>query len=202
VSKFLGIASDALIEDMITSIRGGDFEKIVASIENCTEKGIDLHHFAKQMILYLDAHLLEDTEFFIRLSSAFTEILQTVRHYAYPAIVYKIVLYNFLNPNAANAFITPQQPTPSPAPKQPDAPISPIEPEKKSEAPAPSNDTTPVTSNDTQSLWNTLITRIDKDNLKHAIQDHATISKVENGMVSLSVINKMSQMMINNPENK
>ncbi len=204
VSKFLGIASDGLLEDMILSIRSWDFEKIVATIESCTEKGIDLHHFAKQMILYLDAHLLEDTEFFIRLSSAFTEILQTVRHYAYPAIVYKIVLYNFLNPNAANAFVAPKQPTPtpSPAPKQPDIPTSPTEPEKKSEAPAPSNEAIPATSNDTQSLWNTLLTRIDKDNLKHAIKDHATISRVENGVVSLSVINQMSQMMINNAENK
>ena len=130
------------------------------------------------MILYLDAHLLEDTEFFIRLSSAFTEILQTVRYYAYPAIVYKIVLYNFLNPNAANAFVAPKKPTPAPssAPTQPNVPNAPVEPIMKPlETPAPS-----ISSNDTQSLWNTLITRIDKDNLKHAIQDHATISKVEN----------------------
>lgn len=144
VSKFLGIASDALIEDMIAAIRGGNFENIVASVESCTEKGIDLHHLAKQMILYLDSHLLEDTAFFIRLSTAFTEILQTVRHYAYPAIVYKIVLYNFLNPNttviqAPVAAPTPRPvaPTPSPAPSPIVAPV--IEPivEKIPEAPAP-----------------------------------------------------------------
>ena len=209
VSKFLGIASDALIEDMIAAIRGGNFETIVASIQSCTEKGIDLHHLAKQMILYLDSHLLEDTAFFIRLSTAFTEILQTVRHYAYPAIVYKIVLYNFLNPNtsvapAPVAAPTPRPvaPTPSPAPSPIVAPVAAPIVEQKPEAPAPVAQEIQVSSVVEWDLLSQLITRIDKDNLKRAIQDHASISKYENGVITLAIINKMSQMIIDKAENK
>ena len=202
VSKFLGIASDGLIEDMITAIRGGNFETIVATIENCTQKGIDLQHFAKQMVLYLDSHLLEDVKFFISLSTAFTEILQTIRYYSYPAIVYKIVLYNFLNPNSVAPVVAapaprPVAPTPSPAPVSPVAPsVAPVV-EKTAEAPAPIQ-----VSNGSQDLLGQLLTRIDKDNLKRAIQDHSSILSQENGVITLSVINKMSQIMIDNTENK
>gem|GEM_PF-7083440 len=187
---------------MITAIRGGNFETIVATIENCTQKGIDLQHFAKQMILYLDSHLLEDVKFFISLSTAFTEILQTIRYYSYPAIVYKIVLYNFLNPNSVTPVPTapaprPVAPTPSPAPGSPVAPsIAPVV-EKIPEAPAPIQ-----TTSGSQNILSQLIARIDKDNLKRALQDHSSIANHENNMITLSVINKMSQMMIDNAENK
>lgn len=174
MSKFLGIASDALIEDMIAAIRGGNFEDIVTTIENCTQKGIDLHHFAKQMIMYLDGHLLEDTEFFIRLSSAFTEILQTVRHYAYPAIVYKIVLYNFLNPNT-NTVPTPiKTPTPRAVNPTPNSVPSPVAPEVA----APIVESVSETSGP-QDILTQLVARIDKDNLKRALQDHASIANHE-----------------------
>lgn len=187
---------------MITAIRGGNFETIVATIENCTQKGIDLQHFAKQMVLYLDSHLLEDVEFFIKLSTAFTEILQTIRYYSYPAIVYKIVLYNFLNPNSVAPVAVapaprPVAPTPSPAPVNPVAPsVAPVV-EKIPEAPAPIQATS-----GSQDLLGQLIVRVDKDNLKRALQDHSSISHNENGVITLSVINKMSQIMIDNTENK
>lgn len=156
------------------------------------------------MILYLDSHLLEDTEFFIRLSSAFTEILQTVRHYAYPAIVYKIVLYNFLHPTATIATAPtprPVAPTPSPAPSSVVAPVATPIVDQKPEAPAPIVGSVSETSGP-QDILIQLIARIDKDNLKHALQDHASIVNHENGMITLSIINKMSQMMIDNTENK
>ena len=187
---------------MITAIRGENFETIVATIENCTQKGIDLQHFAKQMILYLDSHLLEDVKFFISLSTAFTEILQTIRYYSYPAIVYKIVLYNFLNPN--NVTPVPTAPTPRPVTPAPSpAPVSPVAPsvapvvEKIPEAPALMQETSGSADIKTQ-----LLTRIDKDNLKRAIHDHSTISNNENGVITFSVINKMSQIMIDKTENK
>lgn len=155
------------------------------------------------MILYLDSHLLEDTEFFIRLSTAFTEILQTVRHYAYPAIVYKIVLYNFLHPTAA-IVAAPQAVAPKNTPVAP-APVVQASPSVPT-TPAPVAVATPIPVStplaSSGNLMEDLLARIDKDNLKSALRDHTTIESDEPGRIKLTVINKMSQMMIDKAENK
>jgi hypothetical protein len=53
---------------------------------------VDLQNFAKQVLMYIDTHIADDTDFLLHISEFFTEILGTIRYYPYPAIVYKIVI--------------------------------------------------------------------------------------------------------------
>ena len=66
-------------------------------IDALYNQGIDLQQFAKQMLMYIDHHLLEDIDFFVKLSGAFGEIISTLRYYPYPAIAYKIALSKYLS---------------------------------------------------------------------------------------------------------
>ena len=47
--------------------------------------------------MYIDHHLMEDVEFFLKISEFFGEILSMIRYYPYPNMVYKIVLNKWIS---------------------------------------------------------------------------------------------------------
>jgi len=95
VTKFLGVASESGIQEFIGHIKNKDREQLFAAITALVQQGVDLQNFAKQVLMYLDAHLFEDMDFLIYVSHAFTEILNNLRYYPYPAIAYKVVLHKY-----------------------------------------------------------------------------------------------------------
>jgi len=42
--------------------------------------------------MYIDQHLMEDTDFLLKISEAFSEIIGTVKYYPYPTMVYKVAI--------------------------------------------------------------------------------------------------------------
>ena len=96
VSKFLGISSESAIKDFLDTIRNKERNLIFQKIETINNNGIDLHQFAKQILGFIDKHLLEDTDFYLQVSEIFSNIIRQIRFYPYPTIIYKISLNNFL----------------------------------------------------------------------------------------------------------
>ncbi|MDR2415521.1 MAG: hypothetical protein LBD75_02685 [Candidatus Peribacteria bacterium] len=41
---------------------------------------------------FIDKHLLEDTDFYLKVSEVFGNILRQIRFYPYPAVIYKVEL--------------------------------------------------------------------------------------------------------------
>jgi DNA polymerase-3 subunit gamma/tau len=96
VSKFLGISSEASIKDFLTLIKTGEKNQTFHIIEQLNESGIDLHQFAKQVVGFIDKHLLEDTDFYLQIAEVMGEIMRQIRFYPYPAVTYKVALHKFL----------------------------------------------------------------------------------------------------------
>lgn len=80
-------------------------ENVFTQVDNLQETGVDLHNFAKQLLQYIDKHLMENIDGYLAISQSCSEILSTIRYYPYPAIVYKIAFNKLLNPAQKNDSI-------------------------------------------------------------------------------------------------
>lgn len=92
VTNLLGIVGDNTIKEFLEIIKSWDRANIFTRVDEIHSQWIDLAQFAKQVIMYIDHHLMEDVEFFLKISELFGEILSMIRYYPYPNMVYKIVL--------------------------------------------------------------------------------------------------------------
>lgn len=92
VSRFLGVAGETTIKNLLSTIKTGEREKIFSQLDELNQHGIDLGQFAKQAISYIDQHLLEDVDFLLHCSEIFGNVLSTLRRYPYPLIAYKIAI--------------------------------------------------------------------------------------------------------------
>ncbi|HCB51399.1 TPA: hypothetical protein DEP21_02370 [Patescibacteria group bacterium] len=193
VTKFLGVASESGIKDFLGHIKNKDREQLFAAITTLVQQGVDLQNFAKQVLMYLDAHLFEDMDFLIYVSHAFTEILNNLRYYPYPAIAYKVVLHKYTGETAAVTVSAPVA-----------APVAPVVTPAPAAAPVTPPVSAPIASgnNDNTSLWEQVLSRIDRESLQKSLKDHSTVSKIEENTVFVTVINKFTQAALEKQENK
>lgn len=96
----MGIASESVIKKFLDLIKSRDRDAIFAEIDSLHEQGIDMHNFAKQTLMYIDQYLSSDTDFLLAVSEVFTEIMNSIKYYPYPAIVYKIAINKYLAQSA------------------------------------------------------------------------------------------------------
>ena len=90
------------IKEFLELIKKGERNQIFQAIEQINENGIDLHQFAKQVLGFIDQHLLEDTAFYLQVAEIFGAIIRQVRYYPYPAVVYKVELNKYLGGASTN----------------------------------------------------------------------------------------------------
>ena len=96
ITKFLGVASETLIKDFLDLIQTSDIKTIFEKIDDIHNQGIDLSNFAKQTLMHIDEIFLDDINFSTQISETFTDIIGNMRHYPYPAIVYKVAINKHL----------------------------------------------------------------------------------------------------------
>ena len=96
VSQFLWISTDATIKSFFEIVKTNDRNQIFEQIDKLAQ-WTDLQQFAKQCIGYIDAHIMDDVDFYLKVSETFSEIMRQVRFYPYPAVLYKIAFNKFLN---------------------------------------------------------------------------------------------------------
>jgi DNA polymerase III gamma/tau subunit len=209
ITKFLGVASEALIRDFFDIIKSWDRENIFKKIDDIHHQGIDLHQFAKQSLMYIDQNMSDDMDFLLKISEAFTEIISTIRYYPYPSVVYKIAINKYLNggeesniPDTQAAVISKPEikvETTKVEPEEEKIADGVIE-ESKEEIP---NATASEGWNDSgdEGLLEKLINKIDKPSLKSSLQDHIIIDWINDNIVSIVVINKMTHMILEKEEN-
>jgi len=99
VTKFLGVAPEALIQDFLTKLKNKNRLQIFEQIDELEKQGIDLLQFAKQILMYIDANLKNDIDFLLNTASQFTKILNSIKYYPYPTIMYKMILNENKNNN-------------------------------------------------------------------------------------------------------
>lgn len=96
VSQFLWISTDATIKSFFDVVKSNDRNQIFEQIDKLAQ-WTDLQQFAKQCIGFIDAHIIEDTDFYLKISETFSEIMRQVRFYPYPTVLYKIAFNKYLD---------------------------------------------------------------------------------------------------------
>lgn len=143
--------------------------------------------------MFLDAHLFENIDLYLKISEQFGEILAGIRNYPYPALVYKIVLHKYIH-GTSGSIVAPVISQPiinTPVQKEPQ--------EQRITAPVQTVKNPVTVEND---LWSRVIARIDKDSLQKSLKDLSSISSLENGVAHIMVINKFAQMAFENHDNR
>ena len=111
MSRFLGVAGETTIKNLLSTIKTGEREKIFSQLDELNQHGIDLGQFAKQAISYIDQHLLEDVDFLLHCSEIFGNVLSTLRRYPYPLIAYKIAINKALEAEKESQSTGGEKPT-------------------------------------------------------------------------------------------
>lgn len=188
VSQFLWISTDATIKSFFEVVKTNDRNQIFEQIDKLAQ-WIDLQQFAKQCIGYIDAHIIEDTDFYLKVSETFSEIMRQVRFYPYPAVLYKIAFNKYLNgDNEVVPTKTEKKVEKKAEPKaekkeevKPDKTETPKSEEKKPESNSENN----------WDLWERVISQIQSSTTRQVFKDHMTIDKVSDSEVSLIHDNNM-----------
>ena len=180
VSQFLWISTDATIKSFFEIVKTNDRNQIFEQIDKLAQ-WTDLQQFAKQCIGYIDAHIMDDTDFYLKVSETFSEIMRQVRFYPYPAVLYKIAFNKFLNGGEDVASIK----TEKKAEKKTETKIEKeekIEEEKVEETAEKKSD---------WDLWERIISQLQSSTTRQVFKDHMTIDKVTDNEVSLIHDNNM-----------
>lgn len=232
ITRFLGVAGESTIKNLIATIKTWTREQIFAQLDQINQNGVDLGQFAKQVIGYIDQHLLEDVDFLLQCSELFWKVLSTLKRYPYPIIAYKIAVNKYLNSDQeAWSHTSPVQKIPSEhlSPQkinsqeimvkkpeqlatQPTIEPSDWEPEKKpsevSSSPVltPSATTPSVQTSspasDPKELWIAVVSKLQKPTVQSNLKDQAIIEKIEGNQVFLIVITKIAEMLLKNEVNR
>ena len=196
VSQFLWISTDATIKSFFEIVKTNDRNQIFEQIDKLAQ-WTDLQQFAKQCIGYIDVHIMDDTDFYLKVSETFSEIMRQVRFYPYPAVLYKIAFNKFLWEGWEVVSVKTEKKV-----------------EKKSEqiSPSPSLSRGEKGHTDKESsslikegdhevvedlkkpdwdLWERVISQIQSSTTRQVFKDHMTIDKVTDNEVSLIHDNNM-----------
>ena len=180
VSQFLWISTDATIKSFFEIVKTNDRNQIFEQIDKLAQ-WTDLQQFAKQCIGYIDAHIMDDTDFYLKVSETFSEIMRQVRFYPYPAVLYKIAFNKFLVEGWEIAPVkTEKKVEKKTEPKT----------EKKEESEEKKIEETAEKKSDWD-LWERIISQIQSSTTRQVFKDHMTIDKVTDNEVSLIHDNNM-----------
>ena len=123
---------------------------------------------------------MDDTDFYLKVSETFSEIMRQVRFYPYPAVLYKIAFNKFLGENGEVVPVKTEKKMEKKA--EPKA-------EKKVETEEKKVETTEKKSD--WDLWERVISQIQSSTTRQVFKDHMTIDKVTDNEVSLIHDNNM-----------
>ena len=188
VSQFLWISTDATIKSFFEVVKTNDRNQIFEQIDKLAQ-WTDLQQFAKQCIGYIDAHIIEDTDFYLKVSETFSEIIRQVRFYPYPTVLYKIVFNKYLNGDNKIAPTKVEKKVEKKAEPKAEKKEE-VKPEK-AEAPKVEEKKTESNSENNWDLWERVITQIQSSTTRQVFKDHMTIDKVSDSEVSLIHDNNM-----------
>ncbi len=179
VSQFLWISTDATIKSFFEIVKTNDRNQIFQQIDKLAQ-WTDLQQFAKQCIGYIDAHIMDDTDFYLKVSETFSEIMRQVRFYPYPAVLYKIAFNKFL---WEGWEVVPVKTEKKVEKKTEQKTEKKAETEEKKEE---------ITENKPDwDLWERIISQLQSSTTRQVFKDHMTIDKVTDNEVSLIHDNNM-----------
>lgn len=192
-------------------LENGDKSQFFELLDQIDQKGIDLVQFAKQVIVYADQHLLENMDFYLKISQKLGDLLGVIRRYPHPRMAYKIIFNPFFDGEGVS-IPSVQSETVSKVDKKSD--ILP----QISEQPTEKNQTTSDNQQEQQAhqekisdmqvqemdlsvLWKKVIAGL-KPTAQANLADGAVIEKISGSEVEIIAISSIAKMLLNNKENE
>ena len=193
-------------------LENGDKSQFFELLDQIDQKGIDLVQFAKQVIVYADQHLLENMDFYLKISQKLGDLLGVVRRYPHPRMAYKIVFNSFFD-GEGDCVASVQSKTVSKVDKKSD--ILPQISEQSTEKNQTSSSNnqqeqqahqeksveTQVQEMDLSALWKKVIAGL-KPTAQANLADGAVIEKISGAEVEIIAISSIAKMLLNNKENE
>ena len=102
VSKFLWIAPERQIEEFIQIVKSSDINTIFNKLEDLQQQWIDLSNFIKDILLYLNQHLLDNLDENLQLVSLFDEVYQNIKNFPSAILAYKTIIWIHKSKNTVN----------------------------------------------------------------------------------------------------
>ncbi|HKL43697.1 MAG TPA: DNA polymerase III subunit gamma/tau [Candidatus Absconditabacterales bacterium] len=213
VTKFLGVASEAMIKQFLDLIKVGDRNEIFEKVDEISDQGVDLVQFAKQNIMYIDQHLMEDTDFLLKISEAFSEIIGTVKYYPYPTMVYKVAInkqlgtqnneHNNKKENSNSKGVEEKSKTKN---------LESSSNEKEStnekndivveEEKSNQESTKKTNIGNYDEIMKKLVDLVESNTLKDNLKNHTIVKNIGDGKAQFIVINKMAEVLLGKEDTK
>lgn len=193
-------------------LENGDKSQFFELLDQIDQKGIDLVQFAKQVIVYADQHLLENMDFYLKISQKLGDLLGVVRRYPHPRMAYKIVFNSFFD-GEGDCVASVQSKTVSKGDKKSDILPQILEqPTEKNQTSSSNNQQeqqahqeksveTQVQEIDLSALWKKVIAGL-KPTAQANLADGAVIEKILGSEVEIIAISSIAKMLLNNKENE
>ena len=204
VTNLLGMVWDSTIKDFLDVVKSWDRAKIFEKVDEIHGLWVDLAQFAKQVIMYIDQYLLEDTDFYLKVSESFGEIMSMIRYYPYPNMVYKIVLNKLVSWDNEVPAITPTKAASEPkkvVEKKPE-PVEKVEPKKVEEPKVSEERKTTSNAEINDELLSKIWDQIESKTLQHGLKNYVHIKNITDGKIELIVIDKVTEISLKKEENQ
>lgn len=193
-------------------LENGDKSQFFELLDQIDQKGIDLVQFAKQVIVYADQHLLENMDFYLKISQKLGDLLGVIRRYPHPRMAYKIVFNSFFDGEGVS-IPSVQSETVSKVDKKFDilpqiseqptekTQTSPSDNQQEQQAHQEKISDMQVQEMDLSALWKRVIAGL-KPTAQANLADGAVIEKISGSEVEIIAISSIAKMLLNNKENE
>lgn len=193
-------------------LENGDKSQFFELLDQIDQKGIDLVQFAKQVIVYADQHLLENMDFYLKISQKLGDLLGVIRRYPHPRMAYKIVFNSFFDGEGV-CVPSVQSKTVSKGDKKSDIlpqiseqsteknQTSSSDNQQEQQAHQEKSAEIQVQEIDLSALWKKVIAGL-KPTAQANLSDGAVIEKISGSEVEIIAISSIAKMLLNNKENE
>ena len=193
-------------------LENGDKSQFFELLDQIDQKGIDLVQFAKQEIVYADQHLLENMDFYLKISQKLGDLLGVIRRYPHPRMAYKIVFNSFFDGEGV-CVPSVQSKTVSKGDKKSDIlpqiseqsteknQTSSSDNQQEQQAHQEKTSNIQVQEMDLSALWKKVIAGL-KPTAQANLADGAVIEKISGAEVEIIAISSIAKMLLNNKENE
>ena len=193
-------------------LENGDKSQFFELLDQIDQKGIDLVQFAKQVIVYADQHLLENMDFYLKISQKLGDLLGVIRRYPHPRMAYKIVFNSFFDGEGVS-IPSVQSETVSKVDKKSDIlpqiseqsteknQTSSSDNQQEQQAHQEKSAEIQVQEMDLSALWKKVIAGL-KPTAQANLGDGAVIEKISGSEVEIIAISSIAKMLLNNKENE
>lgn len=89
VARFLGVVNDRLLVQGIDLLLKKESTAWIHFLDSLVQQGVDLNNFAKELLVRLDEHFLEQPDTYAILATLLREIISEAKRYPHPLLVRK-----------------------------------------------------------------------------------------------------------------